>query len=85
MYRTGDVARYLPDGNIEFLGREDEQVKISGHRIELGEVEIALNKLPNIKQAVVVASTQLSAQAQLIAYLQTDDDSQRKYKVLKRK
>nr|WP_321223482.1 polyketide synthase [uncultured Psychroserpens sp.] len=75
MYRTGDIARYLPDGNIEFLGREDEQVKISGHRIELGEVEIALNKLPNVKQAVVVASTQLSAQAQLIAYLQSNDSS----------
>lgn len=76
MYRTGDIARFLPDGNIEFLGREDEQVKISGHRIELGEVEIALNKLPNIKQAIVIASTHLSAQAQLIAYLQSDNDSE---------
>jgi len=76
MYRTGDMARYLPDGNIEFLGREDEQVKISGHRIELGEVEIALNKLPNIQQAVVIASTHLSAQAQLIAYLQSNKASQ---------
>jgi amino acid adenylation domain-containing protein len=75
MYRTGDIARYLPDGNIEFLGREDEQVKISGHRIELGEVEIALNKLPGIQQAVVVASTHVSDQAQLIAYLQSQDDS----------
>lgn len=74
MYRTGDVAKFLPDGNIEFLGREDEQVKISGHRIELGEVEIALNKLPKVKQAVVVASTHFSTQAQLIAYLQSDDD-----------
>lgn len=73
MYRTGDMARFLPDGNIEFLGREDEQVKISGHRIELGEVEIALGKLPNIKQAVLVASTHFSTQAQLIAYLQSDD------------
>jgi amino acid adenylation domain-containing protein len=73
MYRTGDVARFLEDGNIEFLGREDEQVKISGHRIELGEVEIALNKLPNIKQAVVIASKHLSDQAQLIAYLQTNN------------
>ena len=76
MYRTGDIAKFLPDGNIEFLGREDEQVKISGHRIELGEVEIALNKLPNIKQAVVITSTHLSAQAQLIAYLQSDDSSE---------
>lgn len=76
MYRTGDIARYLPDGNIEFLGREDEQVKVSGHRIELGEVEIALNSLPFIKNAVVVASTHLSEQAQLIAYLQSNDTSQ---------
>lgn len=76
MYRTGDIARFLPDGNIEFLGREDEQVKISGHRIELGEIEIALNKLPNIQQAVVVASTHFSAQAQLIAYLQSNDTSE---------
>ena len=76
MYRTGDIARYLPDGNIEFLGRDDEQVKISGHRIELGEVEIALNTLPFIKNAVVIASTHLSEQAQLIAYLQSNDTSQ---------
>ncbi len=76
IYRTGDVARYLDDGNIEFLGREDEQVKISGHRIELGEVEIALTKLDNIKQSVVVASTQFSAQAQLIAYIVSDNEDQ---------
>ncbi|MFD2917699.1 polyketide synthase [Psychroserpens luteus] len=76
MYRTGDIARFLPDGNIEFLGRDDEQVKISGHRIELGEVEIALNKLPFIQNAVVVATTHLSDQAQLIAYLQSHDASQ---------
>ncbi len=73
VYRTGDIARKQPDGNIEFLGREDEQVKIRGHRIELGEVEIALNKLPDIKQAIVIASTHLSEQAQLIAYLQGDE------------
>jgi amino acid adenylation domain-containing protein len=73
MYRTGDMARYLENGYIDFLGREDEQVKISGHRIELGEVEIALNKLPNIKQAVVIATKHLSDQAQLIAYLQTNN------------
>ncbi|WOD44519.1 polyketide synthase [Hwangdonia lutea] len=72
IYRTGDKARYLPDGNIEFLGREDDQVKIRGHRIELAEVELALNKLPNIQQAVVVASNYLSEQAQLIAYLQSN-------------
>ena len=76
IYRTGDIARYLPDGNIEFLGRDDDQVKISGHRIELAEVELALNTLPNIQQAVVVASNHLSEQAQLIAYLQSNTPSQ---------
>lgn len=54
VYATGDVARWLPDGNIEFLGRNDDQVKIRGYRIELGEVENALNEFSeNIKQTVV--------------------------------
>lgn len=74
-YRTGDMARYLPDGNIEFLGRKDEQVKISGHRIELAEVELALNKLSGIQQAVVIASNHFSEQPQLVAYLQSSHQS----------
>jgi amino acid adenylation domain-containing protein len=55
LYRTGDVARYLRDGNIEFLGRVDNQVKIRGHRIELGEIEATLIQNPAVSQTVVVA------------------------------
>lgn len=55
MYKTGDLARWLPDGNIEYLGRIDSQVKIRGFRIELGEVENCLIKIEGIKQAIVVA------------------------------
>lgn len=53
VYRTGDYGRYLPDGNIQFLGRLDNQVKRGGHRIELGEIEAGLNKVPGVKQAAV--------------------------------
>ncbi|MEU6665606.1 amino acid adenylation domain-containing protein [Streptomyces sp. NPDC046727] len=54
LYRTGDVGRYLPGGEIEFLGREDNQVKIRGHRIELGEIEAALLEHPAVAAAAVV-------------------------------
>ena len=53
LYRTGDLGRLLPDGNIEFLGREDNQVKVQGYRIELGEIEAALNRHPGVHSAVV--------------------------------
>ena len=56
LYKTGDLARYLPDGNIEYLGRTDYQVKIRGFRIELGEIETALEQHPHVQQAVVLAS-----------------------------
>ncbi|NVZ71929.1 non-ribosomal peptide synthetase [Pseudomonas costantinii] len=55
MYRTGDVGRYLPDGNIEYLGRNDDQVKIRGLRIELGEIQARLTEYPSINEAAVVA------------------------------
>ena len=56
LYRTGDFARYLPDGNIEFLGRRDQQLKIRGFRIELGEIEATLSRHPAVRQSVVAAS-----------------------------
>ncbi len=71
-YRTGDLGRYLPDGNIEFLGREDNQVKLRGFRIELGEIESALEQHPNIKQTVVTVYKDTSDDKRLVAYLVTD-------------
>ncbi|SDF43212.1 pyochelin synthetase [Lentzea fradiae] len=61
LYRTGDLGRYLPDGAIEFLGREDGQVKVRGHRVELGEVEAALRAHPAVADAVVVATGERDA------------------------
>ncbi|MBB6127527.1 polyketide synthase [Mucilaginibacter lappiensis] len=74
IYCTGDLARYLPDGNIEYLGRKDTQVKIRGNRVELGEIEVLLNQLENIRQAVVIAQEDASGQKRLLAYLVASDE-----------
>ncbi|NEO28694.1 MAG: non-ribosomal peptide synthetase, partial [Kamptonema sp. SIO4C4] len=68
IYRTGDLGRYLPDGNIEFLGRVDLQLKIRGHRIEAGEIEATLTQHPALKTAVVVA-IEKQQREYLVAYL----------------
>ncbi|MGA7909532.1 MAG: amino acid adenylation domain-containing protein [Candidatus Sulfotelmatobacter sp.] len=68
LYRTGDMVRYLPDGNLEFVGRIDFQVKIRGFRVELGEIESVLEKHPGVAQAVVVAR-EASGGKQLISYV----------------
>ncbi len=68
LYKTGDLGRYLPDGSIEFLGREDFQVKVNGYRIELGEIETVLLKNPLIQEAVVTAIGDFENK-QLVAYI----------------
>ncbi|KAG0221101.1 hypothetical protein BGW41_007211, partial [Actinomortierella wolfii] len=68
MYKTGDLARWLPDGNLMYLGRDDFQVKIRGFRIELGEIEKRLSEHPQVKEAVVVATGE-AGDKRLIAYV----------------
>lgn len=69
-YKSGDLARYLPDGDIEYLGRGDQQVKIRGFRIELGEIEAALNRQPAIRESIVLAREVAgTAEKALVAYL----------------
>lgn len=69
LYKTGDLVRYLPDGNIEFLGRLDNQVKLRGFRIELGEIEAALEAYPGIRDAVVLIKDNSAGDKRLVAYI----------------
>lgn len=78
IYKTGDIGKWLPDGNIDFIGRKDFQVKIRGYRIELGEIEHMLQKCMGVKQAVVLARTALEEEKQLVGYLVTEPGFERK-------
>ncbi|CAM1366010.1 non-ribosomal peptide synthase/polyketide synthase [Tenacibaculum xiamenense] len=69
IYRTGDLGRWLPDGNLEFIGRKDDQVKIRGYRVELGEVENALSTLSIVNQCCVLAKEDTSGTKQLVGYV----------------
>jgi amino acid adenylation domain-containing protein len=69
LYRTGDIGRYQLDGQIEVLGRADDQVKVRGYRIELGEIEAALSKHPAVREAVVTATQDEEAHRRLVAYI----------------
>ncbi|MEH2063790.1 MAG: amino acid adenylation domain-containing protein [Nostoc sp.] len=69
LYKTGDLAHYLPDGNIEFIGRVDHQVKIRGFRIELGEIEALLSQHSDVREAVVIAREDIPGDQRLVAYI----------------
>lgn len=74
LYRSGDLARFLPDGNIEFLGRIDDQVKIRGFRVELGEIEVQLQQIKGIQEAAVISLPDNSGNLRLVAYYTAIED-----------
>jgi len=69
LYKSGDLARYRPDGNIEFLGRTDQQLKIRGYRVEPGEIEVVLSRHPAVREAVVKLYEPVSGDRRLAAWL----------------
>ncbi|RLJ72741.1 non-ribosomal peptide synthetase [Pedobacter alluvionis] len=68
MYRSGDFARILPNGDLEYIGRQDDQVKIAGHRIELGEIETALKRIEGVSDAIVLPVKNAEEEYELVAY-----------------
>ncbi|HKX28592.1 MAG TPA: amino acid adenylation domain-containing protein [Blastocatellia bacterium] len=83
LYRTGDLVRYRPDGNLEFLGRRDDQIKLRGYRIELGEIERVLDQHPKIRGAAVVVREDDPGRKRLVAYLVMEAESAEELKGLR--
>jgi acyl-coenzyme A synthetase/AMP-(fatty) acid ligase len=83
-YRTGDLGRYLPDGRVEFAGRRDSQVKVRGHRVELGEVTAVLERHTQVRQALVVALDGPDDDTRLVAYVVPRDGARPQADDLKR-
>jgi amino acid adenylation domain-containing protein len=75
LYRTGDLARYRADGNLMFIGRRDQQIKLRGYRIELGEIEAILNQHRAVHEAVVLAWEELPGEKQLVGYVVFEDEA----------
>ena len=76
LYRTGDLARHLPGGIIEYVGRDDFQIKIRGFRVELGEIEARLADCPGVRSAVVLAREDSPGEKRLVAYVTAKDDTE---------
>jgi acyl-coenzyme A synthetase/AMP-(fatty) acid ligase/acyl carrier protein len=83
LYKTGDFARFLPDGNIEFLGRFDHQVKVRGFRIELGEIESTLGQHPDVRETVVIVKEEQHGEERLAAYVVLKDGAVSTYNDLR--
>lgn len=75
LYRSGDLARYLPNGEVEFMGRDDFQINIRGFRVEPGEIESVLNRHPNINRSVVSAKPDPAGNTRLVAYFQAQTEA----------
>jgi amino acid adenylation domain-containing protein len=83
LYRSGDLARYLPNGNLEYLGRLDDQVKIRGFRVEPGEIESVLNQYPGLRETVVMAREDFPGEKRLVAYVVSNQEQQLETRALR--